>query len=194
MATSRRLARSTSSSRTPAPSSPPAVEASPIAEIERLYAENTAGAIRVTQAVLPQMRQRRKGRLLFVSSAAGRTVQPGTAAYAATKWALEALAEALAIELGGFGIDVGLVEPGPVSSGSLDNMRAYNLPDDPYAALFAQGGAPREVMISPEQVAATLADLVEQPAVPLRVPVGRAAERVLAARNAAPYDQPFVPA
>ena len=169
-----------------------AVEASPIAEIERLYAENTAGAIRVTQAVLPQMRQRRKGRLLFVSSAAGRTVQPGTAAYAATKWALEAFAEALAIELGGFGIDVGLVEPGPVSSGSLDNMRAYNLPDDPYAALFAQGGTPREVMISPEQVAATLADLVEQPAVPLRVPVGRAAERVLAARNAAPYDQPFV--
>ena len=49
-------------------------------------------------------------------------------------------------------------------------------------------------MISPEQVAATLADLVEQPVVPLRVPVGRAAERVLAARNAAPYDQPFVPA
>lgn len=77
-----------------------------------------------------------------MSSAAGRTVQPGTAAYAATKWALEALAEALAIELGGFGIDVGLVEPGPVSSGSLDNMRAYNLPDDPYAALFAQRGAP----------------------------------------------------
>lgn len=119
-----------------------AVEASPIAEIERLYAENTAGAIRVTQAVLPQMRQRRKGRLLFVSSAAGRTVQPLTAAYAATKWALEAFAEALAIELGGFGIDVGLVEPGPVSSGSLDNMRAYNLPEDPYAAVFAQGGTP----------------------------------------------------
>lgn len=140
------------------------------------------------------MRQRRKGRLLFVSSVAGRTVQPGTAAYAATKWALEAFAEALAIELGGFGIDVGLVEPGPVSSGSLDNMRAYNLPDDPYAALFAQGGTPREVMISPEQVAAPLADLVEQPAVPLRIPVGRAAERVLAGRNAAPYDQPFVPA
>ena len=69
---------------------------------------------------------------------------------------------------------------------------AHNLPDDPYAALFAQGGTPREVMISPEQVVATLADLVEQPAVALRVPVGRAAERVLAARNAAPYDQPFV--
>lgn len=170
------------------------VEASPIAEIERLYAQNTAGAIRVTQAILPQMRQRRKGRLLFVSSIAGRIAPPRQAAYAATKWAIEAFAEALAIELGGFGIDVGLVEPGPVSSGSLDNVRSYNLPDDPYAALFTQGGVPREVMISPEQVAATLADLVEKAAVPLRVPVGRAAERVLAARNAAPYDQPFVTA
>jgi NADP-dependent 3-hydroxy acid dehydrogenase YdfG len=45
-----------------------AVEASPIAEIERLFAQNTFGAVRVSQAVLPQMRERRKGRLLFVYS------------------------------------------------------------------------------------------------------------------------------
>jgi NADP-dependent 3-hydroxy acid dehydrogenase YdfG len=70
-----------------------AVEASPTAEIERLYAHNTVGAIRVTQALLPQMRERKKGRLLFVSSVGGRTVLPGNAAYAATKWALEAFAE-----------------------------------------------------------------------------------------------------
>jgi NAD(P)-dependent dehydrogenase (short-subunit alcohol dehydrogenase family) len=169
-----------------------AVEASPTAEIERLYAQNTAGAIRVTQAVLPQMRQRQKGRLLFVSSAAGRTPLPGNAAYAATKWALEGFAETLAIEVAGFGIDVSLAEPGPVSSGALDDMLTYSLPDDPYAALFAQGGIPSDLMISPEQVAATLADLVERPTVPLRVPVGPVAEHVIAARNAAPYDQPFV--
>jgi NADP-dependent 3-hydroxy acid dehydrogenase YdfG len=72
-----------------------AVEASPIAEIERLFAQNTAGAIRVAQAVLPQMRERKSGRLLFVSSLLGRLVLPGQAAYAASKWALEALAEAL---------------------------------------------------------------------------------------------------
>src|SRR3984885_4437356 len=98
-----------------------AVEASPAAEIERLYSLNTVGAIRVTQAVLPQMRERRKGRLLFVSSVGGRTVFPGNAAYAATKWALEAFAEALAMEVGGFGIDVTLAEPGPVSTGALDD-------------------------------------------------------------------------
>ena len=168
-----------------------AVEASPAAEIERLYAQNTVGAIRVTQAVLPQMRQRKEGRLLFVSSTSGRTVQPGAAAYAATKWALEAFAEALAIEVAGFGIDVTLAEPGPVSSGALDDMLAYRLPDDPYAALFPQGGIPSNMMITPEQVATALADLAEAPTVPLRVPVGPVAEQVIAARNIAPYDQPF---
>ena len=170
-----------------------AVEASPAAEIERLYAQNTVGAIRVAQAVLPQLRERKQGRLVFVSSVAGRAVLPGNAAYAATKWALEAFAETLAIEVAGFGIDVTIAEPGPVSSGALDDMLAYRLPgDDPYAALFGQGGIPSAAMISPEQVAAALADLAERPTVPLRVPVGPVAEHVLAARNAAPYDQPFV--
>jgi NAD(P)-dependent dehydrogenase (short-subunit alcohol dehydrogenase family) len=169
-----------------------AVEASPVAEIERLYAQNTVGAIRVTQAVLPQMRERRSGRLVFVSSVAGRTVLPGNAAYAATKWALEAFAEALAMELADFGIDVTLAEPGPVGSGALDDPLAYRLPNDPYAFLFASGGIPAAAMISTEEVAAALADLAEHPAVPLRVPIGSVAEKVLAARDAAPYDRPFV--
>jgi NADP-dependent 3-hydroxy acid dehydrogenase YdfG len=169
-----------------------AVEASPVAEIERLYAQNTAGAIRVTQAVLPQMRERGSGRLVFVSSVAGRTVLPGNAAYAATKWALEAFAEALAMELADFGIDVTLAEPGPVSSGALDDPLAYRLPGDPYAFPFASGGTPAAAMISPEEVAVGLADLAERPAVPLREPIGPVAEKVLAARDAAPYDRPFV--
>jgi NADP-dependent 3-hydroxy acid dehydrogenase YdfG len=169
-----------------------AVEASPAAEIERLYRQNTVGAIRVTQAVLPQMRERGQGRLLFVSSVGGRTVLPGNAAYAATKWALEAFAETLALEVAGFGIDVTLAQPGPVSSGALDDMLTYRLPGDPYAALFAGGGIPRELMSTPEQVAAALADLAEQPTVPLRVPIGPLAEDVIAARDRAPYDRPFV--
>jgi NADP-dependent 3-hydroxy acid dehydrogenase YdfG len=168
-----------------------AVEASPLDEIERLYRQNTVGAIRVTQAVLPQMRERGKGRLLFVSSVGGRTVFPGNAAYAATKWALEAFAEALAIELAGFGIDVTLAQPGPVSSGALDDPLTYRLPGDPYAALLA-GGVPAAAMSSTEEVAATIADLAERPEVPLRVPVGALAEQIIAARDAAPYDRPFV--
>jgi NADP-dependent 3-hydroxy acid dehydrogenase YdfG len=81
-----------------------AVEASPVSEIERLFAQNTSGAIRVAQAVLPQMRERKHGRLLFVSSLLGRHVLTGNAAYAASKWALEALVEALAIEAAPFGV------------------------------------------------------------------------------------------
>jgi NAD(P)-dependent dehydrogenase (short-subunit alcohol dehydrogenase family) len=169
-----------------------AVEASPIPEIERLFALNTFGAIRVTQAVLPQMRNRGKGRLLFLSSTSGRTVVPGNAAYAASKWALEAFAEALALELAGFGIDVSLAQPGPVSSGALDDVLSFRLPDDPYRSLLDRGPIPADMMITPEEVAAAVADLVERPSVPLRVPIGPLAEQIIAARDRAPYDEPFV--
>jgi NADP-dependent 3-hydroxy acid dehydrogenase YdfG len=168
-----------------------AVEASPVDEIERLYRQNTAGAIRVTQALLPQMRERKQGRLVFVSSVGGRTVLPGNAAYAATKWALEAFAEALAIELAGFGIDVTLAQPGPVSSGALDDPLSYTVPGDPYAPVVHPGNIDPALMITSEEVAAALADLVERPSVPLRVPVGAVAEKLIAARDAAPYDRPF---
>ena len=104
----------------------------------------------------------------------------------------EAFAETLALEVAGFGIDVTIAEPGPVSSGALDDVLAYRLPGDPYADVLAGSGVRSDLMISPEQVAAALADLVERPAVPLRVPIGSLAERVIAARNAAPYDRPFV--
>jgi len=61
---------------------------------------------------------------------------------------------------------------------------------DPYADLLG-GGIPRDLMISPEEVGAAIADLAEQATVPLRVPIGRVAEQTLAARDAAPYDRPF---
>ena len=168
-----------------------AVEDSPTAEIERLYAHNTVGAIRVAQALLPQMRERGRGRLLFVSSVSGRTVRPGLAAYAASKWALEAFAEALALEVADFGVDVTLAEPGPTASGALDDVLTHRLPDDPYAKLFARRLAP-ELIISTEEVAGAIADLAERETVPLRVPIGAPAAQVLAARDAAPYDRPFV--
>ena len=95
-----------------------AVEATPAEALARLLEVNTIGALRVAQAVLPGMRARGRGRLLFLSSIAGRIVRPRQAAYAATKWALEALVEALAIEAGPLGIEAALLEPGPVSSGA----------------------------------------------------------------------------
>lgn len=168
-----------------------AVEATPLAELQRLLNLNTVGAIRVAQAVLPQMRSRRDGKLLFMSSVLGRVVLPPGAAYAATKWALEALVEALAIEVAPLGIQAALLEPGAVSSGALDDVTTYRLPDDPYAAILRGGGA-RAGMITPEQVAAEVVDAAEKPQLPLRIPIGGAARALLTARHAAPDDVPFI--
>jgi NADP-dependent 3-hydroxy acid dehydrogenase YdfG len=168
-----------------------AVEATPLSELQRLLTLNTVGAIRVAQAVLPQMRSRGDGKLMFMSSVLGRVVLPPSAAYAASKWALEAVVEALAIEVAPFGVQAALLEPGAVSSGALDDVTTYTLPDDPYAALLRNGG-PRAGMITPEQVAAEVVDAAEKPQLPLRIPIGDAARAVLSARHAAPDDVPFV--
>jgi NAD(P)-dependent dehydrogenase (short-subunit alcohol dehydrogenase family) len=108
-----------------------AVEATPLSELQRLFTLNTVGAIRVAQAVLPQMRSRGDGKLMFMSSILGRVVLPPSAAYAASKWALEAVVEALAIEVAPFGVQAALLEPGAVSSGALDDVTTYTLPDGP---------------------------------------------------------------
>lgn len=169
-----------------------AVEASPISEIERLFAQNTSGAIRVAQAVLPQMRERKQGRLLFVSSVVGRLVFSGNAAYAASKWALEALVESLAIETAPFGIHTTLLQPGSVSSGALDAPLTYRLPEDPYTSL-ATDSMDGTGSITPEEVAVAIADAAEIDTPPLRLPVGEMAGAILGMRKAAPDDVPFVP-
>jgi NAD(P)-dependent dehydrogenase (short-subunit alcohol dehydrogenase family) len=169
-----------------------AVEATPPDKFAQLLDLNTVGALRVAQAVLPGMRARGHGRLLFMSSVAGRIVLPPGAAYAATKWALEALVEALAIEVAPFGLETALLEPGPVSTGALDNVTRYALPDDPYPALGGAGRA-RAQMTTPSEVAADVVDAAESPRLPLRIPVGAPARAILAARREAPDTVPFVP-
>ena len=170
-----------------------AVEAIPLPELLRLFDLNTVGAIRVAQAALPQMRARGNGKLLFMSSIVGRVALPLGSAYAATKWAVEALVETLAIEVAPFGVQATLLEPGAVSSGALDDVTSYTLAGDPYAGLAGDADL-RAAMITPEQVANEIADAAEKPELPLRIPIGDPARAVLAARRAAPDDVPFVPA
>jgi NADP-dependent 3-hydroxy acid dehydrogenase YdfG len=169
-----------------------AVEATPPEQLARLFDLNTVGALRVAQAVLPGMRARGRGRLLFMSSVAGRIVLPPGAAYAATKWALEALVEALAIEVAPFGVEVALLEPGAVSSGALDDVTRYTLAGDPYRELTGVGGA-RASLMTPQEVAAAVADAAQAPRLPLRIPLGGTARAILAARHEAPDTVPFVP-
>lgn len=169
-----------------------AVEATPPDKFAQLFDLNTVGALRVAQAVLPGMRARGRGRLLFMSSVAGRVVLPPGAAYAATKWALEALVESLAIEVAPFGLEAALLEPGAVSSGALDDVTRYALADDPYHALGGAGGA-RAQMMTPQELAAGVVDAAESPQLPLRIPLGDSARAILAARREAPDTVPFVP-
>jgi NADP-dependent 3-hydroxy acid dehydrogenase YdfG len=168
------------------------LESVPLAEVERLYQLNTLGALRVTQAVLPAMRERGSGRLVFVSSIQGRLVLPIIGPYGASKWALEAIAETLAIETRRFGVKVSIVQPGAVSTNGAEQAKAFLAPDDPYAGLYAQLGALRGEVITSEEVAAVVADTIEHPAPPLRVPAGGPAERALQARKEAPESEPFV--
>jgi len=82
-------------------------------QIRRLVETNFFGLLNVTRAVLPHFRQRRSGRIVNISSAAGFTVYaPGAAVYTASKFAVEGLSEALAVELAHLGIGVTIVEPG----------------------------------------------------------------------------------
>ncbi|MEA5362812.1 SDR family oxidoreductase [Amycolatopsis sp., V23-08] len=167
------------------------LETVPLDEVERLFRLNTIGALRVAQGVLPAMRERGSGHLVFVSSIQGRLVLPLIGPYAASKWALEALAETLAIEAGHFGVGVSIVQPGAVSSGGAARAGVFGADDGPYAELYRQIPALRGETVTPETVAATVADTIERPEPPLRVPAGAPAERVLRARKAAPETEPF---
>lgn len=82
------------------------------AQFEQMFAVNVLGPVRVNRAVLPSMRRQRSGLLIHVSSGAGRCVVPAMASYCASKFALEAIADAYRFELQPFGIDSVLIEPG----------------------------------------------------------------------------------
>ena len=92
------------------------VEQLPMDEIRRQFETNFFGLVRLTQLVLPGMRRRGRGRILNVSSMGGRVTLPGGAFYHASKYAVEALSDALRMEVAQFGIDVVLIEPGPVKT------------------------------------------------------------------------------
>lgn len=168
------------------------LESVPLSEVERLFQLNALGALRVVQGVLPAMRERGGGRLVFVSSIQGRLVLPMIGAYGVSKWALEALAETLAIEAGHFGIKVSVVQPGAVSSGGAQRAKVFLKENDPYAPLYEALNVLRGEVVTPEEVAIAVADTIEQPEPPLRVPVGAPARRVLHARKQAPESEPFL--
>lgn len=131
---------------------------------------NFLGAVRVNRAVLPHMRRQRSGLLMHISSGAGRIVLPGYAFYCASKFAMEAMAEAYHYELAGQGIDSCIIEPGAYRTAVMDNSiqaadksrtEGYGpvaqIPDKVTAALL-------NVAANAQEVADALASIIETPA------------------------------
>ena len=112
------------------------VEAFTPAAVERQFATNVFGPLRVNRAFLPAMRERKSGLVVYVSSVVGRLVLPFGGVYASSKWALEALAEASSLELGLLGIDVVIVEPGAYPTEIIGKV---TVPDDGARAAAYEG-------------------------------------------------------
>jgi NAD(P)-dependent dehydrogenase (short-subunit alcohol dehydrogenase family) len=145
------------------------------------FETNVFGALNVTRAALPQLRRQRSGHIVQISSLEG--VAPalaGETAYAATKFAVEGVCEALAKEVGHLGVRVTIVEPGPVRTDFAAGATAAGPKIDDYAEsvgkaleLFEQlaGHQPND----PARVAEAIIQAVEADEPPLRLPLGEEA-------------------
>lgn len=115
-----------------------AVESLDVDAVRRQFETNVFGLLRLTQLVLPAMRKQRSGRIVNIGSMGGKITFPGGGAYHASKYAVEALSDALRYEVAGFGVRVVLVEPGLITT-NFDAAVAAGMPagEGPYAAFNA---------------------------------------------------------
>ncbi|TMM03578.1 MAG: SDR family NAD(P)-dependent oxidoreductase [Actinobacteria bacterium] len=111
-----------------------AVESVPMDQVRRQFDTNVFGLLRMSQLVLPGMRDQRWGKIVNIGSMGGRLTFPGGGIYHATKYAVEALSDALRFEVRGFGVDVILVEPGLIvtSFGDTASATVGEVGDGPY--------------------------------------------------------------
>lgn len=109
---------------------------------------NVLGLLAVTQVFLPKMISRGRGRIINISSVVGRTSFPFYGAYSASKHAVEALSDALRMELAPLGINVVLVEPGPIRTEfverAMGTLSPYRKPGSIYASVLARAEKLRE--------------------------------------------------
>ena len=161
------------------------IEELPLAEFRAAMETNYFGALRCIQAVLAEMRQRRSGTIVNVTSVAGRLSNPPLAAYNASKWALEALSEALAIEMKPFSVRVAIVEPGIIDTAMARRLE-NEAEESPYphrarfAVLFANS---LRTPAPPSLVAEKIVQIVESGTWQLRHPAGPDAQPLLAWRQ-----------
>jgi NAD(P)-dependent dehydrogenase (short-subunit alcohol dehydrogenase family) len=134
-----------------------------IDEIKAQYETNLFGVIRVMQAVLPIMRKQGSGKIINISSGAGRFGYPGGSAYVSSKFALEGLSESIAYELEQFGIRIVLVEPGVVRTNFGENMviaQKAQDPNSPYSQMMQKMSANWQYMMENGSDAKLVAQVV----------------------------------
>ncbi len=162
-----------------------------LAEFRAVIETNYFGALRCIKAVLPQMRIRRSGCIINVTSISGRISSSPLGAYAASKFALEGLSEALAQEAKMFNIRVAIVQPGLI-----DTAMARRISEQSVASLYPHTrrmaglfSASLQTPTSPVEVAQKIREIVESGTWQLRHPVGPDAEPFLKWRAAMTDEQ-----
>lgn len=165
------------------------VETIPIDVMRAIFETNVLGAVRCIQAALPAMIDRGAGVIVNVSSLAGRVSPPLSAPYSASKFALEAVSESLKFEAGHFGVRVVVIEPGVIDTrfeevaehlGIIERWRDLEVE---WRAAQTRLSSPDGTKPGADLVANAIADAIEQPGTPLRVPVGADAQTVTAVRR-----------
>ena len=118
-----------------------AIEEVPLEDVRRQFETNVFGLVRMCQLVLPGMRAQQSGRIVNVSSMGANFTFPGGGLYHATKYAVEAISDALRFEVAGFGIHVVIVQPGLIRTGfadaATDAIRSSTPAEGPYASFNA---------------------------------------------------------
>ena len=148
-------------------------------QARQLFDVNVLGVLRVNRAVLPHMREQGRGLIIYLSSAVGRLVMPFSGLYAASKFALEALAEAASYELNPLGIDSLIIQPGAYGTdfGSNVMMGADSKRVETYGPVkdmqnsfltSMSQGQPGD----PQEVVSLIAKAVEEGVLALRQPIG----------------------
>ena len=175
------------------------VEDVPTDQVHRQFDVNVYGPHRLTRAVLPHMRDDEDGTVVNVSSVLGRVSFPGNGVYAGSKFALEAMTDALRTEVSGFGVNAVLIEPGPVDTRFAERVQD-EVTGDAEAEAEADGGAETAIpgiersdayadfydlfedykslgsggpwSVEPERVAEEIVNVASATKPPARVPVG----------------------
>lgn len=165
-----------------------AIEETSISEARELFETNFFGALQLTQAFLPLLRQYRSGHIIQISSHGGFKAFPGFGMYNAGKFALEGFSEALALELAPIGIKLTIVEPGPFRTNFAgSSFKQAGLVIEDYQST---AGAFRERMKQvdgkqegdPVKAAMAIFDITRLDQPPLRLPLGKIAIASLTAK------------